>query len=636
MSTIFKNSARLRYSVYGAAFGGLFPLVATLLDAWVRQVPLSISGLLWIQSTQPLHWIIDTAPLFLGAFASLAGHRQDHSTKLRAELEQRIAQATAELKGINADLEAEIARHRKAQAALQISERKFHDIALSSADWIWEVDHNGIYTFASGRVKEILGYEPEYLIGKSPFDLMPEDEAMRVGEMFQDIISKRGPIVDLENWNISARGTRVCLLTNGVPTLSDNGELLGYRGIDKDITEKKLAREQRLKLQEELERARRMESIGLLAGGVAHDLNNMLGPLVGYPDLLLAKLEADSPMRRQIQQMGKCARQAADVIQDLLTLARRGRYEMTPTDLADLVREFLDSPVFLKISNENPDVVVQTALDQTAPRVSGSPTHLSKVIMNLVINSFEAMPDGGKLTIETTYAWLEELVSGYAKIEEGDYVILKIRDSGHGLKKDALDKLFEPYYSNKKVGPSGTGLGLSVVYGIVKDHKGYYDVFSAPGQGTDFVLYLPVSKEAVAQKVPQEGDYRGIGKVLVVDDIEDQRDVATALLSDLGYKVSSVNGGREAIRYLQDHPVDVVILDMIMEAGFDGYDTYREMLRLGLRQKVVIASGYSETDRVAEMRKLGADSYVRKPYTRNVIGRAVKQALGNSQVAVCH
>ncbi len=622
------QTASTKYALYGAAFGCLFPLVATILDILVGSMRLSFESVLQVQSTQPLHWIIDTAPFFLGLFASLAGRRQDRIIRLIAQLDYGIADRTAELLQVNKNLQCEIADHKRAEKALEISERRFHDIALSSADWIWEVDEHGIYTFASGRVKEILGYESQELIGKTPFELMPKDEAERIDKIFAGIAGDRRPIVDLENWNLTKNGEKVCLQTNAVPILGETGELLGYRGVDKDITERKQVEERERKLKEELERARRMESIGVLAGGVAHDLNNMLGPLVGYPELILLKLPDNSPVRKQIELIGKCAKDAADVIQDLLTLARRGRYEMVPVDLNDVVSGFLDSHVLARLVEENPHVRLETALDRTVQHISGSLPHLTKLIMNIMINSFDAMPGDGVLTIETSQTYLEQLPGGYDGIENGDYVVLKVRDTGIGIGPEHLDKIFEPYYSKKKMGISGSGLGLSVVYGVVKDHKGYYDVFSLVGEGTEFVLYFPVSNQVIDKKPDVEQDYGGQETILVVDDVEEQRQIASDLLSSLGYKVNVVVNGREAIGYLKKRSADVVVLDMIMEEDYDGLDTYRDIIKLHPGQQAVVVSGFSETDRVSEMRSLGAGPYVKKPYTRDDLGAAVRKVLG--------
>ncbi|MFH1686840.1 MAG: response regulator, partial [bacterium] len=404
--------------------------------------------------------------------------------------------------------------------------------------------------------------------------------------------------------------------------------------IVRDITERKQTELERTKLQEKLERAERMESLGVLAGGVAHDLNNMLGPLVGYPELIERKLDDDSPIRKQIQRMGKAAKDAADVIQDLLTLARRGRYEMQSTSLNEVVEGYLDSPSFRKLIASRPDVDLVVRLDRQLSTIVGSAPHLSKVVMNLIVNALDAMPNGGQLVVETSPMNLTKLLGGHDKVQPGDYTVLRIRDSGGGIAAEDLDKIFEPYYSKKKMGTSGSGLGLSVVYGIVKDHKGYYDIFSAPGQGAEFVLYFPVCGEEVESSPTVQEISGGTETILIVDDSTEQRELAAEILAGMGYQVTAAVNGTAAVASLKEHAVDLIVLDMIMETGFDGLDTFRELIKIRPGQKAIIASGFSQTERVDEVLRLGAGQYIRKPYTVQTLAAAVRCELDRTPLPV--
>jgi PAS domain S-box-containing protein len=411
--------------------------------------------------------------------------------------------------------------------------------------------------------------------------------------------------------------------------LVKDGQIAGRVWSFRDITEKIQSERQKNQLKEKLERARRMESLGILAGGVAHDLNNMLGPLVGYPELILRKLSEDSPVRQQVVRMGRSAKDAADVIQDLLTLARRGRYEMEPTDLNEVIRGYLDSPAAVKMIETNPHVKLHVSLADESCSIIGSTPHLSKAIMNLIVNAFDAMPDGGEVRVSTSRQKIVRLRGGHDRIQQGEYIIFSVKDNGPGIEKDDLEKIFEPYYSKKKMGTSGSGLGLSVVYGIVKDHDGYYDVLSEPGQGAEFILYFPVTERVAAGTDNINEDFSGREKLLVIDDSAEQREVATALLATFGYEVVSVSGGRAAVEYLKTNRADLIILDMIMEKDFDGLETYREILKIRPDQKAIIVSGFSATDRVEQTLELGAGRYIKKPYTRQEIGRAVRETLDN-------
>jgi len=394
------------------------------------------------------------------------------------------------------------------------------------------------------------------------------------------------------------------------------------------VIERNFAAVQNQDLRRKLERAKRMESLGILAGGVAHDLNNMLGPMVGYPELVLKKLPDDSPVRKQVERIGRAAKDAADVIQDLLTMARRGRFETTGTQINEVIAEYLDSPSYRKLAAARTDVKVQLSLSEDTESIQGSAPHLSKVFMNLIVNAFDAMPNGGTLSIETSQEYLSKLHGGHDRLPPQYYVIMRVRDTGTGIGEEDLGRIFEPYYSKKEMGSSGSGLGLSIVYGIVKDHKGYYDVFSKLGKGTEFVLYFPVASGE--RQNPVAGDKStstGDESILVVDDSAEQRDLAKVLLSHLGYTVTTVVHGHAAVEYLSRHRAHLVVMDMIMEPGFDGLDTYREIIKSNPGQKAIIVSGYSATERVSAMQALGAGKYVRKPYTQTDLGLAVRDEL---------
>jgi len=338
--------------------------------------------------------------------------------------------------------------------------------------------------------------------------------------------------------------------------------------IMKDVTEKKAEKERRKKLREQLARADKMESMGLLAGGVAHDLNNMLGPIVGYADLLLRQHRKDNTSSPKVEQILKSAQEAAEVVQDLPTLARRGRYELRPIAMNQVLKECLESPVFESLRQRYPEVKFSTDICSESTLISGSLVHLKKAIMNLIANAFDAMPLGGQLNISTSKKYMKKLEKGYPNIEATNYIVISVRDTGIGIEKEAIPKIFEPYFSKKAMGTSsGSGLGLSVVYGVLKDHNGYFDVTSEIGKGTEFLLYFPATEEEITMTDKSDVNVSGEETILVVDDQLEQRDLAKAILEDLGYKVTTVENGRKAIELLKINDFDLVLLDMIMEPG---------------------------------------------------------------------
>jgi len=332
-----------------------------------------------------------------------------------------------------------------------------------------------------------------------------------------------------------------------------------------DITGQKKAEEEREKLQAQLQRAQKMEVIGTLAGGVAHDLNNILSGLVSYPELLLMEIPEDSPLKRPILTIKKSGEKAATIVQDLLTLARRGVSSIEVVNLNGIISEYLKSPEHGKLKLFHPDLQLETNLKEDPLNIVGSPVHLSKTIMNLVSNAAEAMPGGGKISISTENRYIDRPIKGYDDIAEGDYITLTVSDTGVGISPEDIQRIFEPFYTKKVMGRSGTGLGMAVVWGTVKDHKGYIDIKSTEGKGTTFTLYFPVSREELAKERPTLSieDYMGKGEsVLVVDDVEEQREIASRILRKLGYSVRTISSGEEAVDYMKGNSADLLLLDM--------------------------------------------------------------------------
>ena len=243
------------------------------------------------------------------------------------------------------------------------------------------------------------------------------------------------------------------------------------------------------------------------------------------------------------------------------------------------------------------------------------------------------MPNGGTVTIKTTNQYLDRPVHGYDKIDDGDYAVLSVSDQGEGISEKDINRIFEPFYTKKVMGRSGTGLGLAVVWGTVKDHHGYINIQSKEDQGSTFTIYFPVTREKiVSEHTPATiYEFKGRGEsILIVDDVKEQRDIATIILEELNYSVSSVKSGEEAVAYLKNNQVDLLVLDMIMDPGIDGLDTFRSVLEINPKQKAIIVSGFSESDRVKAVQSLGADIYVKKPYVIEKLGLAVKEELDRS------
>ena len=379
-----------------------------------------------------------------------------------------------------------------------------------------------------------------------------------------------------------------------------------------------------------LQRAEKMEAIGTLAGGVAHDLNNILSGLVSYPELILMDIPQDSLLRQPLVTIQKSGERAAQIVQDLLTMARRGVSVTAVVNLNQIILDQLKTPEMDSLKSFHSGMVIDTRLEPELLNVVGSTTHLAKSIMNLISNAAEAMPHGGVVTISTENVYLDMPVKGYEEVNEGDYITVSVSDTGTGLAEADMVKIFEPFYTKKQMGRSGSGLGMAVVWGTVKDHDGYIDIRSSENIGTRFTLYLPVTREKISsvQPEPPVAEFQGSGQsILVVDDVEEQRNIATVILKKLGYHVATAPSGEAACQYLQNTSVDLIVLDMIMDPGMDGLQTYKQILTIHPGQKAIIASGFSRTGRVRAIQRLGAGQYLKKPYTLLQLGEAVKNAL---------
>ena len=341
------------------------------------------------------------------------------------------------------------------------------------------------------------------------------------------------------------------------------------------------------------------------------------------------QLPPDSKLRESVEAIHDSGKRAATVVADLLTVARGAAATREIHSINSLALDYLRSPECSQLKTLYPHVALRKQFAAEHPYIMCSSVHIKKCLMNLVTNAAEAIEDMGSVLVSTHNERIDEAAASGQDIPAGEYVVLIVQDSGPGISDEDLEHIFEPFYSKKVMGRSGTGLGLAVVWNTIQDHSGKIHVESS-AEGTSFQLYLPVAKAIDVS--PSESDTSGTPKgngehILIVDDELQLQDIAGKMLEALGYHVNSVGSGEQAVQFVRDNPVDLLLLDMFMEPGMSGRKTYEEILKLYPNQKAVLVSGFSEGLDVKATLKLGANEFIRKPYSMEQLGRAVKDAL---------
>ncbi|MEA2102855.1 MAG: ATP-binding protein [Thermodesulfobacteriota bacterium] len=546
--------------------------------------------------------------------------------------ERRLDQSDMSLlEGIARQIAISISNTRSFKRLMD-SEQQYRDLVENANSIILRIDPFGTISFFNRFALDFFGYREEEIIGHKVIGTILEP-GERDGGFFTGMLKgmreHAQTYTNITSRNIRSSGERAWISWANKPILDKDNNLVETLWIGNDITVQRKVEKEKHSLELRLERAQKMEAIGTLAGGVAHDLNNILTGIVSYPDLLLMKIPDDSPLKRPLETIRHSGEKASAIVQDLLTLARRGISVSDPLNLNDIVNEYFSSPEFHALQRFHPDVVFKTMPESGLFNILGSRVHLSKSIMNMVTNAAEAMPEGGKVSVSTSNVSLSRPIRGYTDISQGEYVVLSIEDNGTGIPGKDIRHIFEPFYSKKAMGKSGTGLGMAVVWGTVQDHNGYIDLRSVEGKGTCIDIYLPKSTKNLQQKGSKNTleDMQGSETILIVDDEKDQRDIASSFLGSLGYRTHAVASGEDAIGYFRENRADLVVLDMIMNPGMDGLETYRGLLDINPGIRALIVSGFSESDRVKEALDIGKGAYVKKPYVMETLGMAVRSLL---------
>ena len=531
--------------------------------------------------------------------------------KAHHELELRVEERTIELTKANALLKQEIAERRRAEEALRDSEERYRTLFETSRDVIYITARDGEFIDANQAGLDLFGYTRDEMIGMNAQKIYvnPGDRIL-----FQQEIERRGSVTDYELKFRTKDGTEMdCLLTSTLRQAKD-GTVLGYQGIIRDITERK-------RLEAQLQQAQKMEAIGTLAGGIAHDFNNLLMGIQGNVSLVLTDMDPSDPHYERLMNTEKQIQSGAKLTSHLLGYARKGRYEIKPLSLNQLVEE--TSETFARTKRE---VTIRHELAADLFAVEADPGQVEQVLWNLFINAADAMPDGGELMLRTSNVTHRDMTGKLYDPVPGNYVLLTVTDTGTGMDKEIMERIFDPFFTTKERG-RGTGLGLASTYGIIKGHRGYIDVTSRKEEGSTFKIYLPASEKRVYEAFKHSDRLvTGTETVLLVDDEEAIRQVGQELLEAMGYEVLLASNGEEAIELYEKRSddIDIVLLDIVMP-HMGGGATYERMKAINPDVKVLLLSGYSIDGEATDIMKRGCNGFIQKPFTMKELSGRIRE-----------
>lgn len=511
--------------------------------------------------------------------------------------------------------------------ALERSGRKFRLLLNHTPDVLWTLDTRLNISYMNDAIFPLAGFLSQELLGKPFTRLLSREKILE----FEELIQEGKPFL-LETDISHLNGQVLTVVISGARIKGYLGRNISYQGVLRDITREKQLEKEQVTLKKKLVQAEKLKNLGILAGGVAHDLNNILSGIATYPEVLLMDENLTPQIRQGLIIIKDSGRKASSVVSDLLTISRgAANTEMEVLNINTVIERYVGSADFTRIKASYPQVHIEVVMEPELLNINGSYIHIEKAVMNLVINGVEetARKASGHVIISTANIYIDDALAGTSDLPAGEYVMLGVSDNGSGIPGEYHKKIFDPFFTKKEMGKSGTGLGLTVVRNTVRDHHGDVRVLSCE-KGTRFELFFPATRRELPQKKKTNSlaEITGQGqRILIVDDLADQRKIAGMILKNLGYQVFTVADGMDALAFVKDNPVDLIILDMVMEPSISGLETYQRIKQINPGQKAIIASGHSESNDVLMTQDLGAGAFVKKPYTIMDMGIAVKEEL---------
>jgi len=422
----------------------------------------------------------------------------------------------------------------------------------------------------------------------------------------------------IEDKAIARNGDEIMISFSLYAERDNAGDIASFDGYIIDITEKK-------RMEERLMRSQKLEAVGTLAAGMAHDFNNLLTGILGYSGIMLKMTKEDDPYYKPVSVIHDAAKRGAALGKKILTITRKEKMDAKPVDVNDIIRQSVD----LVHASMPRNIEIITRLDASLPPMNADPSQLHQVIINLAMNARDAMPDGGKLTLETAIANPANGLSGLVPPGGPAFIKLSVSDTGMGIDTGTQGKIFDPFFTTKEVG-KGTGLGLYIIHSIISNHGGYINLYSEPQQGTRFNIYLPVAKDAVVEALPESISIGGTETILVIDDESDVRELCKDMLVPLGYKVLVAETGSAGVNLYREKQgeIHLVILDMIMPK-MGGNEVFHALRTINKDATILIYSGYNHNNfaGINDLLKSGAAGFFQKPFSAQDIGTAIKSAL---------
>jgi PAS domain S-box-containing protein len=472
---------------------------------------------------------------------------------------------------------------------------------------------DGRFLDVNPAAEELFGLTLDELLSVDIKDLYYFPEGR---EKFMEAIERKGFVKNHPATFKKSDDTPIDCLISAAAIRAPDGNIVGYQGITKDISKLR-------KTQEQLFRAQKMEAIGTLTGGIAHDFNNILATILGYASFLKTRMPEDETVQKGLDAIEKSSVRAAELTSQLLSYTRMKTKEVTAIDLNRVIRE-----VYRLISKTlEKSIVLRLNLNGSIPSVEGDETQLFQVIMNIAVNAQAAMVNGGTFTIETGIERVEHPIEkDFFTIEEGLYVIMRCTDTGAGMDRDTLMRVYEPYFTTRKKS-GGSGLGMSVAFGIIKGHGGYIEIESELGKGTCVTILLPASERSAELFSGREAEVSGGSEtIMIIDDEEDILSMTTDILGSYGYTVHTFNSGRKGIEAYADINADLVILDLKMP-DMDGREVFAELQKMDPEATVLFATGYAGPALHREVLRMGARGYLEKPFVISKLLAKVREVL---------